>query len=142
MHQVRHYNTVCALATQDLDDLDNKLRRLASYEVDTMQWHSLFYGYNFFRYEINKRQTKAEDDARQYRKINKFPVLFLNSYAINFVIEDVERIANAAAAAVVRRWNHVAGKNFIFKKFEWKRFKTLDFETKFNVKLDRDIYKK
>jgi len=38
MHQVRHYNTLCMLATQDLDDLDLKLRRLASYEIDTLNY--------------------------------------------------------------------------------------------------------
>jgi len=142
MHQVRHYNTLCMLATQDLDDLDLKLRRLASYEIDTLNYFWLFFGYNFFRYELNKRQTQKEDDKRQYRKINRFPILFFNSYSLNFVIDDIEKIVNRLRIYVWWKINKRFWKNVLYKKFVLQRLKSLDFESKFNVKLQKDIYNK
>lgn len=94
MHQVRHYNLLCILATQDLDDLDNKLRKLASYEIEANNYFGLWFGYDFFRYELNKRKTQKEDDKREFRRINSFPILFFNGYSLNFAIDDSERILN------------------------------------------------
>lgn len=142
MHQVRHYNTLCALATQDLDDLDNKLRRLASYEIDTLNYWGMFFGYNFFHYFLNKRKTQKEDDKREFRQINKFPILFVNTYTLNFFIDDFERAYNHIAKISINFYNKKFGKNVIFEKKMFDRFKTLDFESKFNVKLDKDIYEK
>ena len=142
MHQVRHYNTLCVLATQDLDDLDVKLRKLASYEIDTLNYIGLFFGYNFFRYLLNKRKTQAEDDKREYRKINKFPILFFNTYSVNFIIDDFEKFANAKKKYAVNWWNKRLKKNVIFKPWSFHRFKSLDFESKFNVKLEKSIYEK
>jgi len=143
MHQVRHYNTLCALATQDLDDLDLKLRRLASYEIDTLNYWGIFFGYNFFKYELNKRKTQKEDDAREYRIINKFfPVLFFNTYSFNFLIADFERIYNGLFMYGYRKANKIFGKNWIWKFRTFERKKELDFQSKFNVKLEKSIYKK
>lgn len=142
MHQVRHYNTLCVLATQDLDDLDNKLRRLASYEIDTLNYWGIFFGYNFFHYFLNKRKTQKEDDKREFRQINKFPILFVNTYTLNFFIDDFERAYNGIAQWGINLYNKKFEKNIIFRKRMFERFKTLDFESKFNVKLDKDIYVK
>jgi len=142
MHQVRHYNTLCALATQDLDDLDLKLRRLASYEIDTLNYWGIFFGYNFFHYILNKRKTKEEDDQREYRIINKFPVLFFNTYSFNYLIEDYERIYNELMMYVFRKANKILRKNWIWKFRTFERKKELDFQSKFNVKLEKSIYKK
>ena len=99
MHQVRHYNTLCTLATQDIDDLDLKLRRLAAYEIDTTNKWGLFFGYNFFHYILNHRKTEKSENEREFKKINRFPVLFFNGYSINYIIEDLERIINKT-----RKW--------------------------------------
>jgi len=142
MHQVRHYNTLAILATQDLDDLDNKLRKLASYEIDTLNFFGVVFGYNFFRYELNKRKTQKEDDKREYRIINKFPILFLNGYALNFIIEDFEKKLNGIRKYFIQKYNHTFGKNYIYKPVIYEKFKQLDFESKFNVKIEKDIYEK
>lgn len=142
MHQVRHYNLLCILATQDLDDLDNKLRKLASYEIDTLNFFGVVFGYNFFLYELNKRKTQREDDKREFRKINKFPILFLNGYSLNHIIDDMENLWNKWDKKTMNKWNKVFGKNYIFYPVVFKRFKALDFQSKFNVKIQKSIYEK
>lgn len=142
LHQVRHYNTLCVFSTQEIDELDLKLRHLASYEIDTFNFLNIWYGYNFFRYILNKRNTKEEKNEREFQKVNKRPILFLNGYFLNFILKDIENVCNRIKKRSIRYYNRTFKKNFIYKPIILPKFKKLDFETKFNVKLDKDIYTK
>lgn len=57
----------------------------------------LLYGYNFFRYVPNKRNTKEEEDAREFRKVNYFPILFVNWYEVNKMMRRWEKTLEKAS---------------------------------------------
>lgn len=141
LHQVRHYNTLLILATQDIEELDLKLRKLASYEIDTLNYFWIFFGLNFYRFYLNKRQTQKAKDEKAFNKLNKMPVLYFNNYVYNTYITAFENFYNNFRKKRIKRYNKLFKKNVLFVKKEFQRKKELDFETKFNVKIDVSIYK-
>lgn len=130
LHQVRHYNVFCALATQDLEDLDLKFRKLASYEIDTLQKGNFLFGFNLFRYK-----AKRNDDEKAFNKINRLPILKINTYSINIFLWLWEKRLNY----IINKYKFL--KYFFKRNIEFKRFNELQFKTKFNVNINHSIYK-
>lgn len=130
LHQVRHYNVFCALATQDLEDLDLKFRKLASYEIDTVQKWNLLFWFNLFRYK-----AKRSEDDKQFLKINRLPILKINNYSVNIILWNIERKLNI----IINKYWFI--KKLFKKNIEFKKFNELQFKTKFNVNIKHSIYK-
>lgn len=125
LHQVRHFNTLMALATQDIEDLDLKFRKLASYEIDTLHYWNLFFGYNLYKYN-----HKRNENDKEFSKINKLPIIKLNNYSINILYKKIEKWLN----------NKRFIKAITKEKIEFKRLNELPFNTKFNVDVSISIY--
>lgn len=169
LHQVRHFNVLCALATQEIDILDLKFRQLAGYEIDTIEYlGGLVYGYNFFNYIPNKRNTKEEEDARQFRKVNYFPILFVNWYMVNKIMRSWEKtlqkaskyfmfnkglksLEKAAPRAFSLIFRMAEGRSPASHGLKWfldfckgeaklPHFDRLPFNTKYNVNVFTDTY--
>jgi hypothetical protein len=126
LHQVRHFNTLMVLATQDIEDLDLKFRKLASYEIDTLQFWNLIFWFNIFRYN-----HKRNEDEKNFDAINKLPILRFNSYSINFIIKSFEKKLNSIKFLT----------RLLKRKISFRKFNTLPFDTKFNVNVAVSIYK-
>lgn len=79
---------------------------------------------------------------RQFKKVNKFPILFFNTHSVNFIIEDIEKMCNNWKKKAIKWYNKKYEKNVLFSPWFFGRLQSLDFQSKFNVKLDKDIYTK
>jgi DNA helicase HerA-like ATPase len=89
MHQIRHFNTSFILASQKISHIDNRIRELASYEIETnnkkiFRKYNLYHGYKEIR----------DEKEKNFDKINRVPILKINPYEINFLIKKIELILN------------------------------------------------
>lgn len=133
LHQIRHYNTFAVLATQELDELALKFRKLASYEIETETLAGGFL-FNSFIYERNRKNKYSSEtaDEKEYRKINKKPIYFWNNYLIN----QFSFILNKILIFFYRKiWKYEGDFFRIIPKKE-----ELKFKSKFNVKTNIDTY--
>lgn len=124
LHQVRHYNTLMVLSTQDIGDLDLKFRKLASYEIETKQYWNLLFWFDLFTYH-----HKRNEEEKQFSKINKLPILKINWYFLNIIFKNIKKKFD------FKFLNNIY--NYIFMKVEKNN---LPFNTKFNVNVTQNIY--
>lgn len=133
LHQIRHYNTFCVLATQELDELALKFRKLASYEIETetIAGGLMFNSYIYERNRKNKYSSETTEE-KEYRKINKKPIYFLNWFLINKIIFKLNKF-----------WIWFITKFYWYKGEFFRIIKplnVLNFKSKFNVKVNINTY--
>lgn len=150
MHQVRHHNTLMILATQELDTLDVSLRSLASYEIETKKWlFWLFYWFSNFIF-LNTKTRDETAKNKEFRKVSTFVFNNFNFVYFHFIknlnckIKKLNIFLEIVQKYLFKKINKY-WYNF-YKTFEFKEFKEvekeLNFNTKFNVKITKNIYKK
>lgn len=137
-HQVRHFNTMLILGTQNSDELDVKFRRLSSYYVNTGEkMGGLFYYYNVYQFITDRENNLNLEKAQKFTKV---PVIKLNYYALNGFIKWYERKINR-----LNFLNKYVNKIVRFKLLTERnikyRFWQLKFHTKYNVNPDIHTYK-
>lgn len=141
LHQTRHSNQLMVYASQDTDALDLDLRQISDKEIEVKEYFGgLFFGFNLYYYLNQKYQNL--NDKLIFKKINKFPFVFLNWYALY----ELYNLFNGMRAKIGKKI--VTVKNFAFKRsiIYTRTFdnplkdKILPFESKFNVNINLDVY--
>lgn len=164
MHQIRHFNTSFILASQKIGHIDNRIRELATYEIETNN-KKILRKYDLYRWYKEIRNEKEKN----FDKINKVPIFKFNPYEINFLIKKFEIFLNKIIYSKNYKiiiWILILIL-FIFTKnvyllfflilyivisttIKWKiseinikyRMALLDYNTKYNVNPYYNIYKK
>lgn len=146
LHQTRHANQTLILASQDADNLDYDLRQLAHNEIEVKSWLlDMFYWFDIYRY-LSKHEQKAM--GIEFVRSNRIPYFFFNFYLLSKLIENAYFLFLHALTFEYTFWK--------FKR-EWGWFKSffkyfpkkvsvlndyiLDYNTRFNVRPDLNIYK-
>jgi len=137
-HQVRHFNSLCVLGTQESDELDVKFRRLSTYYINTGEkanW--ILYYYNVYSFITDKENNLNLEKAKKYTKI---PVYRISFYQLNNIIKNFEYKLNW-----LNKYHERLNKILHFELFSprriKKRFSQLEFHTKYNVNPDINTYK-
>lgn len=136
-HQVRHFNSLCVLWTQESDELDVKFRRLSTFYINTLEkinW--LIYWYNVYSFVTDKENNLNIEKANKYTKI---PVIKLNLYFINKVFKKIQYKLNALNK-YHDKLNYILHYDLFSERKIKFRFNQLDFHTKYNVNPDIDTY--
>jgi len=169
MHQIRHFNTSFILATQKVRHLDNRIRELRSYEIESKN-HKLLKIYDLYKW-FNEKRTETE---KEFYKINKLPIIKFNSYELNFLVANLEKLINKFLyndkyifwiivlfliiwyilfniyiyTYIIIRLIFILYISLVlyYQKYDFdiklKRFSLLKFNTKFNVNPTYNIYNK
>lgn len=138
LHQTRHHNQTLLLASQDTDNLDLDIRQIAHQELevtDYLLW--LIYWFNIYKYLTKKEQTEL---WREFKKLNKIPYLFINYYEINQIIEKIYN-RTRKIKWLYRKYIRKDKTEFLYKKIILFKNKILPYNTKFDIRIDIDIYK-
>jgi hypothetical protein len=126
LHQVRHYNTLLILSTQNVFKIDEALRVLCSYTIETSK-NTFWFRFDIFNFLNDKEKIEEQ------KKINKFPLINFNFFELNEIINLINNFIKKFRKKILKKED---------EKFLIKNFKTLKFESKFNVKIWKSIYKK
>lgn len=146
LHQTRHANQTLILASQDADNLDYDLRQLAHNEIEVKSWLlDVLYWFDIYRY-MSKHEQKAM--GAEFVRSNRIPYFFFNFYLV------AESVAN-----MYQIFRHAFTHDYFWWKFQkkwgWFEFVAqklpkkvsifesyiLDYNTRFNVRPDLNIYK-
>ena len=137
-HQVRHFNSLVVIWTQESDELDVKFRRLSTFYINTLEkMNGLIFWYNVFEFLTDKENNLNVEKAHKFTRI---PVFFINWYDINHIINWIEYKLNK-----LNRYHKGINKILHFDLFSTReikyKFKQLEFHTKYNVNPDVSTYK-
>lgn len=138
LHQTRHHNQTLLLASQDTDNLDLDIRQIAHQEIEVKEYFlNLIYWFNIHKYLTKKEQTEL---GQEFKKINKLPYLFINYYEINL---GLEKIYNRLLKSKIWIKNlfKKQKEEFKYKKINLFSDKILPYNTKFDIRIDIDVYK-
>lgn len=138
-HQVRHFNSLCVLATQESDELDVKFRRLSTYYINTwekMDW--MLYYYNVYQFLTDKENNLNLEKAY---KFTKMPVYKINYYALNNIIKSIEYKLNSLNKYHDKINSFLKFELFADRIIKYRFANELIFHTKYNVDPDVNTYK-
>lgn len=137
LHQTRHSNQTLILASQDTDNLDLDLRQLAHNELNVKSWLlDIFYGFDIHTYLTKKEQ---KENGIEYIKNNKIPYFFFNSYIVYNFLNKIFNQYQTFYIKIRKKININFQKDI--KNLEFLKWNFLDYNTKFNVKLNINSYK-
>lgn len=124
LHQIRHFNTLCAFALTDRDEIDRKFKRISSHYVSIGESiNGLLMKYNVYTAKFDKDWNFDTDTSE---KLTKVPATHFNGWQWNkLVVAPLEKLLKRRLP------------NFL----KFLRAKELWFFSKFNADPDVDIYK-
>lgn len=136
LHQTRHSNQTLILASQDSDNLDLDLRQIAHNEIEVKSWFlDLVYGFNIYTYLTKKEMQKT---GLEFKKNNIYPYFFFNIYVIyNFLNKKFIQYQKLKTWIIQKRRKNYEAE---IKNMKFLSDERLDFNTKFNVKINIDSY--
>lgn len=136
-HQVRHFNSLIILWTQNSDELDVKFRRLSSFYINTGEkMGGLFFSYNVYEFITDKENNL---DLNKAYKFTKVPVFILNKYFLNEIINNFEYFLNRFEE-IEEKINYIFKRTIFTRRIIKKKFNQLKFHTKYNVNPDINTY--
>lgn len=138
LHQTRHSNQTIIATSQDSDTIDLDFRQLAHNEINTFSilWDLIYW---FYQYNYLSEKKRKEVWWKNFKK-KLFPNLFINYFEINsfvnFTIYNLYTSYNFVNKYLFKN----KFKNLLFKEKIFFKEKILKYNTKFNVKINIDIY--
>ena len=136
-HQVRHFNSLLILWTQESDELDVKFRRLSTFYINTgekLNW--FFYYYNVYQFLTDKENNLNLEKAHKYTKV---PVYKINYYELNNLLKKYIYKINSLNK-YHNKLNKIFGSELFWERDIKYRFNQLNFHTKYNVNPDINTY--